>query len=402
MQLAFCGSTALYLTRAMRLGLAGPHDMTAREPLRSPSPGSKRRRFTKKLLVSLRIDGILPLPLSRPLEVAVPRPSERLQGRCFVSTVYGGSLPQKSFTPLGDGLQVSCPELLFVEMASVMPFFNLVLLGCELCGTYARDPRDPIGGSAAFGVAPASSVQELLAYARQCRSLPGAAKALDALRYVMDNAWSPMEAIVAALAALPPEHFGYGLGPVVLNDRVDTPDGASRASRLPDMTLGGTTTGLNYDGENHLDLSTVVDTAVQMTLNPGNGQSSERLDKSVNSVRAKYVDDRRRDRELMASGYHIFVLTYEDLVERGGLDRVMLLAMDSMEHAGEVDLSMQRGALASAFLRRKRQELVWSALPGELGRTTRRDLVAARRQAREARYVYECDVRLASSVEPGR
>ena len=97
----------------------------------------------------------------------------------------------------------------------------------------------------------------------------------------MDNAWSPMEAIVAALAALPPEHFGYGLGPVVLNDRVDTLDGASRASRLPDMTLGGTTTGLNYDGENHLDLSTVVDTAVQMTLNPGNGQSSERLASSM-------------------------------------------------------------------------------------------------------------------------
>ena len=47
------------------------------------------------------------------------------------------------------------------------------------------------------------------------------------------------------------------------------------------MTLGGTTTGLNYDGENHLDLSTVVDTAVQMTLNPGNGQSSERLASSV-------------------------------------------------------------------------------------------------------------------------
>ena len=52
-------------------------------------------------------------------------------------------------------------------MASVMPFFNLVLLGCELCGTYARDPRDPIGGSAAFGVAPASSVQELLAYSHR-------------------------------------------------------------------------------------------------------------------------------------------------------------------------------------------------------------------------------------------
>lgn len=394
MRLALCGSTALYMTRAMRLGLLDRQDGAVREPLCLPDPGHNRRRFTAKLLKSVRIGGTLPLPLDRPLEIAVPAGSKHLQSSLFVTTVYGHRIPQSSFVPLGDGFQVSSPELLFVEMAQVMPFFNLVLLGCELCGTYTRNPSDPMGGEVVFGVPPVTNVEAIRTFARSCRNLVGIARAREALRYVMDNAWSPMEAVVATLANLPPEHFGYGLGPVVLNERVSVSAAASHTTRLPDMMLGGTTTGLNYDGENHLELSAVVDSAIHSAAAPGDGQLAKALEQSIQAVREKYVDDRRRDRELLASGRDVLVVTYEDLVERGGLDRVMSLAMDSMERTGGLDLSAQRSALRSLFLRDRRQELVWSALSGELGKKARRHLVERRRRERASRHVCEYQIRL--------
>jgi hypothetical protein len=160
------------------------------------------------------------------------------------------------------------------------------------------------------------------------------------------------------------------------------------------MMLGGTTTGLNYDGENHLELSAVVDSAIHSAAAPGDGQLAKALEQSIQAVREKYVDDRRRDRELLASGRDVLVVTYEDLVERGGLDRVMSLAMDSMERTGGLDLSAQRSALRSLFLRDRRQELVWSALSGELGKKVRRHLVERRRRARASRHVCEYQIRL--------
>jgi hypothetical protein len=251
-----------------------------------------------------------------------------------------------------------------------------------------------MGGEVVFGVPPVTNVEAIRTFVRSCRNLVGIAKAREALRYVMDNAWSPMEAVVATLANLPPEHFGYGLGPVVLNERVSVSAAASHTTRLPDMMLGGTTTGLNYDGENHLELSAVVDSAIHSAAAPGDGQLAKALEQSIQAVREKYVDDRRRDRELLASGRDVLVVTYEDLVERGGLDRVMSLAMDSMERSDGLDLSFQRAALVSSFLRQKRQGLVWSALPGELGRTTRKGIVAAQRRERGSRRVCECQMRL--------
>lgn len=394
MHLAFCGQTALHLTRAVRSGLAGRLSLESHEPLRSPDPGSGRRRFTTKLLTNVLLGGTFPLPLDQPLEVAAPRRASRPQAKLFKSTVYGSRIPNDAFVSLGDGFQVSSPELLFIEMASVMPLFNLVLLGCELCGTYSRNPDDPLDGEVVFGVQPATNVQAMQAFAQRCSHLPSSRRACEAMHYVMDNAWSPMEAVVATLAVLPPEHFGYGLGPVVLNKRVGVSAAASHTTRLPDMMLGGTMTGLNYDGENHLDLDSVVNSVVRLMLDPGSEHLSGELTKSARAVREKYVDDRRRDRELWASGRAVFVVTYEDLVERGGLDRVMALVMDSMEQRDGVDLSWQRAALAPEFLRRKRQELVWSALPGELGRKTRRRLAASRRQGRASQRVYEYSIKV--------
>ena len=67
--------------------------------------------------------------------MAVPDQRQRIQVKGVSRKVFSQSALQQSFISLGEGMQVSSPELLFVEMSQEMPLINLVLLGCELCGS---------------------------------------------------------------------------------------------------------------------------------------------------------------------------------------------------------------------------------------------------------------------------
>ena len=383
MQLALCGVTALRVLRAARQGRVSrrgiPHERTTLLP---PDPGPGRKRFTPGLLDNLRI-GQWHLPLDRPLDVAVPDQRQRIQMKGVTCKVYSQPMLQEAFVSLGEGIQVSSPELLFVEMAQAMPLINLVLLGCELCGSFGRDPLDPHDGDVVYWIDPVTSVEKLRSFVRSCKFVRGLARAEEALGYVMDNAWSPMEALVAVMAALPVCHGGYGLSPVVLNKRVSVSDHASRETRVPDLLFADGTTGLNYDGEDHLDLGKVVVAAQRLNSYAEERASEQQLSFALGEVRGKYVDDRRRDRELIASGYLVFSVTKEDLAEEGGLDRVMSLVLDAMERGGGMDVRMQRAAMRVRDLAKVRQDLLWSAMPGALGIQARQRI--ARRKARRKR-----------------
>lgn len=385
MQLALCGVTALRVLRAVRQGRVSKQE-TPRErtTLLSPDPGPGRKRFTPKLLEDLHV-GQWPIPFDRPLDVAVPDQRQRIQMTGVSCKVWSQPALQEAFISLGEGIQVSSPELLFIEMAQVMPLINLVLLGCELCGSFGRDPLDPHDGDVAYWVDPVTSVEKLRSFVRSCRSARGLSRAEEALCYVMDNAWSPMEALVAVMTALPVSHGGYGLSPVVLNKRVSMSGFASRESRVPDMLFADGTTGLNYDGEDHLDLGKVVVAAQRIGSNAVEGSSEQQLSSVLGEVRSKYVDDRRRDRELMASGHLVFSVTKEDLAEKGGLDRVISLVLDAMERDGSVDVRMQRASMRIKELVNVRQDVLWSAMPGALGVQARQRI--ARRKVRRERAV---------------
>ena len=383
MQLALCGVSALAALRAARQGLTGKKGVPEnRTLLLPPDPGLGRRRFTPGLLASTGI-GSWRVPQGRALEVAVPNQRDRLQARGVACKVFSQPAMQRAFVTLGDGIQASSPELLFVEMAQVMPLLNLVLLGCELCGSFSRDPANPHDGDIAYWVDPVTSVERIRSFARQCTHVRGMVRANQALAYVMDNAWSPMEALVAVMAALPLDLGGYGLGPVVLNKRVPVSEAAVRASRVPDMLFADGTVGLNYDGEDHLDLDKVVAAVRRLKEHAGEDTSQRQLSSALEDVRGKYVDDRRRDRELAAAGRLVFSVTKEDLVEKGGLDRLMILVLDALELDGHDKHRMTRAALRVKELVRMRQDLLWSAMPGSLGVQARRRL--ARRAARRKR-----------------
>ena len=353
MRLAVCGLYALRILRDVRRRNPSALERRTAAPVPDPSP---RKRWTA---------GMVPLEAlmmserpskEHPLDVAVPDSAHRLRAGFVRNTVYGAGIAPGSFVDVGGNIVIPCPELLFVDLVGHLRFPVLVLLGYELCGSFGRDPRDPMMGDVSFGLPPATSVERIRAFIDACTYLPGKEDAIRALGYVADNAWSPMEAVLATMLTLPLPVGGYGLGELRLNTRYVNPaqlvDLGCPTSRVPDIELAVAPVGFNYDGRGHYDLETVAaapDDAAQRD--------------AVRAARAKYVDDLRRNRELLAMGRVILPVCSEDLFEQGGLDALVLEALGCVELTGVEVPSFARDYLTSPGAASRRQELLWSMLP---------------------------------------
>lgn len=358
--------TALRALRVFRASSGGLP--VARCDLPAPDP-SPQRRWSARLVPLERLALDQGPTMERPVEALAPSAKTRLQASFARCSVRSTSIPSGSFVNLGGGLHIPAPELLFFELADVMTQPALALLGYELCGTYARDAADPRLGGATYDVPPVTSVDKIDGYLRLLGDRPAALLARHVLSSVADNAWSPMEAIVALMARLPAHELGYELGRVRLNVRRGaTPElvalGA-RESRVPDIEVCGTHVGFNYDGGDHLDLDSIARAALDGDPH-----------RAIRDVREKYLDDLKRNRELAALGCVVLPVTARDLFGPGGLDAVMLeaaMAIDELD--GGPTLQNMRAVLDSPRERKRRQQLLWSLLPWPEGA----------RHAREAR-----------------
>ncbi|MBQ9058958.1 MAG: hypothetical protein IJ125_07230 [Atopobiaceae bacterium] len=281
--------------------------------------------------------------------------------------IYSSGLPPQAFVSLGDAIYASSPELIFVEMASLMSPAVHVLLGMELCGCFSRHPNNPRTGDITYFVEPATNVHKLRALIQSCSGIKGIKQAKKTLDCVVDNAWSPIEAVIATLLVLPIYELGYDLGPIDLNVPITTSHGATRSARRPDILFRGTSVGLNYDGLDHVDLDSVVRAASQHALMPGQMASKRELDDALHQARAGILEDKHRDRELMAQGIKALTVSKEDLFERGAFDRLVLQVISALETESTYDYSDARLALKSPLLAKLRQDKLWSLLPTNEG-----------------------------------
>ena len=331
-----------------------------------------------------------------PLEVLVPDKSARLQAKGTKSTFRLGDYPPGTFVDVGNGIAISGPELLFVELARVMDPAIHLLLGMELCGCFSRDALDPRNGAVAYGLEPATNVDALRSFAQEAHWIRGAERALATIDRIVENAWSPMEAIIAALAVLSRSELGYDLWPIVLNPRKELGERLSRLSdadsRVPDIMFAGTSVGLNYDGEDHFRLGEIARAAAHAEREPGNAARIRELDEALADARARIVADKRRDRDLMALGLTVFSVTKEDLEERGGFDRVMGQVVEAIEREGSRRLTWHRAAAENALLAQARQDFIWSLMPGQSGAAARERMDAWKRvEASEHAVEFELD-----------
>lgn len=133
-------------------------------------------------------------------------------------------LPDRSFIKLGDGVFLSTPEALFLQMASQCSFWELIELGYELCGIYSVDTHEVATSNKGFvSCSSATKVKHLEFYLDRCKNIPGYRKAKSALRFIVDNSASPMESAVAMMLFVSQHHGGYGLPLAQMNYRIDIP-----------------------------------------------------------------------------------------------------------------------------------------------------------------------------------
>ena len=152
------------------------------------------------------------------LHILVAKESQRYRSKGVRRHVWSGRLPDKSVFRLKDDVFVTSPEFSLLLMSTLVPFNELVLLCCEVCGGYMRDRNHPKGF---YKRPPLSSLKKIGDYLDKMGSARGALKLRRALRYAFDNAWSPMEGAVAMLISMPPRLGGYGFPKPLLNYQVD-------------------------------------------------------------------------------------------------------------------------------------------------------------------------------------
>ena len=195
-------------------------------------------------------------------------------------------LPYRSLIPVNKELTIASPELAFIQLAAMDSYdeIDLARIAYELCGTYVLDVSwDGFTNTEA----PITNKGKMLRMIERESRTRGAAKAKRALECIYEKSNSPMKSDLALLFAAPRRIGGFDLGPIAMNYKVKTKDGA----KYVDLFFLERNVGLEYKG------------------------------KDSHSIEKTQRDDRRQNR-LVAEGVTIINVWYDDLVNDQLFDKL--------------------------------------------------------------------------------
>lgn len=137
------------------------------------------------------------------------------------SHVFTGNIPPGSLFALNENVYVCSPEFTFLQLAQVLSLTQLIAYGYELCGTYAFDAN----AEREFRTRskPLTTVARLDEFLKLAKLARGRKRALEAVRFVSENAASPMEATGDMFLSLPYRYGGYSLPQLQLNFPIPIP-----------------------------------------------------------------------------------------------------------------------------------------------------------------------------------
>ena len=301
-----------------------------------------------------------------PLHVLVPSQQDKIRMDTVVSHVCAKRLPPSSIIWLDEHTSMVCPELLFLQMAQELSLPELVLLGHELCGYYSLPSSNSTGKKARTQIPCATSVEQIEDYLQARHRAWGVNKARAALPYIADHAASFPEGVLSTIYALPTDLCGYGFGRMQLNQRVKVSscEDDHERYRYPDLMLPIAPIGINYDGEDHLDLKGIVAAACAMESAEGDEREALYVDlqNKLCEVRSKVVDDMARNRELASRGRIVLPMTKENLYGKGNLDKFTLRLLECAESLFGVDINDAKNIISNKEMANERYELLSSFL----------------------------------------
>lgn len=222
-------------------------------------------------LTAARVDGLRKWGsafLSDPVHLLADAADSRCRSIHATCHLLPPRLPSTSFFRVADDVLVCCPELCFVQMATIMTFPQLLELGFELCGTYSLPSES---WKETFQRSPLVSLESLSQLIDAVGSLRGTFDAKRALLYVMEGSASPRETILALLLCLPLRLGGRGLPQPELNHPISLPDRAQEAtgkkSLRCDLYWPEARLAVEYDSDlHHTGGDRIADDATRRTV----------------------------------------------------------------------------------------------------------------------------------------
>ncbi|WP_417119067.1 hypothetical protein [Olsenella phocaeensis] len=226
-----------------------------------------------------RLSGLLAINAAHPLRLHAPDPGHRVRHRLVASDMCSVEFPATAFLGLSSpllkpgthGFAIDVPQLSLLQLArdrqrrirrGILEDFaalvDLTEFTNEMCGSYGRDPRDPLRGACTYGLRPLQRLEDFSGFLAGCSRMRGIALARQAAHLAVESAASPMESLLALLLSLPPELGGIGLEKPLVNQPLDLgPSGRGVQHRRlrPDLYFPGLELALEYDSGEWHDLA---------------------------------------------------------------------------------------------------------------------------------------------------
>ena len=162
---------------------------------------------------------------------------------------WQGPVPPGSFYELRTGIFIESPAFMFLHAGTLLDLPSLIAFGCELCGYYSFDEREPRG----FRKRKQALITrfELVRFIKNAVGCRGRKACLKALEFVIDGSASPMETLDEMLLCLPYRHGGYGLLKPLMNHCVPLTGRAARIAKRGKCYLDMGYPHFSLDVEHH-------------------------------------------------------------------------------------------------------------------------------------------------------
>ena len=240
MPLYLCGQAALDVTRYLRATNDGEIPGIPARPRRLGDALYTNRQLNtfdesaQRLLAHVR----------GKVEAMVPTSELHAKTERLETHVWCHDIPRGAFINLGNGIFLSSPAFLFMQLAPQLSEIDLITLGLEFCGSYSCWGFPSLVPNAkvedefrvtTYQLRPALNAARLSAFVEHMEGERGSVRARWALKYVIDNAASPMESAVYLLLSLPRRLGGRGLPAPLFNAKVAVTTSVSTEYRFPDL-----------------------------------------------------------------------------------------------------------------------------------------------------------------------
>lgn len=195
-----------------------------------------------------------------PIEVLVNSKNQTHKNRNFKYRVCTTPLPKNSIRQLSENVYYVGPELLLVQLSSVLPYAQLALIALELCGKYSIDPKTH---TFVKDLMPATTPEKIAKFVKNYEKhnphFRGKVKLNDAMDFVKENSASPMESRLFIKLCGKRKAGFYGCRDLSLNQSVQlSVDAAKIAGQkivVPDIINQGRKVAIEYNSAQYHESS---------------------------------------------------------------------------------------------------------------------------------------------------